>query len=59
LLLAAGVKHVLVWDREGILAPSDPRLNDAKRELAALTNPEGVYGRAARRACAMRTSSSE
>src|SRR5690349_17800965 len=44
LLLAAGVKHVLVWDREGILAPSDARLNDAKRELAERTNPEGVTG---------------
>jgi len=44
LLLAAGVKHVLVWDREGILAPSDPRLNDAKRELAERTNPAGVTG---------------
>ena len=44
LLLAAGVKHVLVWDREGILAPSDLRLNDAKRELAERTNPAGVTG---------------
>jgi malate dehydrogenase (oxaloacetate-decarboxylating) len=44
LLLADGVKHVLVWDREGILAPSDARLNDAKRELAERTNPEGVSG---------------
>ncbi|HEY7009944.1 MAG TPA: malic enzyme-like NAD(P)-binding protein, partial [Jatrophihabitantaceae bacterium] len=31
LLLAAGAKHVLVWDREGILAPDDPALSDAKR----------------------------
>jgi malate dehydrogenase (oxaloacetate-decarboxylating) len=44
LLLADGVKHVLVWDREGILAPADVRLNDAKRELAERTNPEGVTG---------------
>jgi malate dehydrogenase (oxaloacetate-decarboxylating) len=44
LLLAAGVKHVLVWDREGILAPSDPRLNDAKRALAERTNPAGLTG---------------
>ena len=44
LLLAAGAGHVLVWDREGILAPADPRLNAAKRELAARTNPAGVTG---------------
>jgi malate dehydrogenase (oxaloacetate-decarboxylating) len=44
LLLAAGAKHVLVWDREGILAPDDPRLNSAKRHLAELTNPAGVTG---------------
>jgi malate dehydrogenase (oxaloacetate-decarboxylating) len=44
LLLAGGAHQVLVWDREGILAPADPRLNAAKRELAALTNPAGVTG---------------
>jgi malate dehydrogenase (oxaloacetate-decarboxylating) len=44
LLLAAGARHVLVWDREGILAPGDERLNGAKQRLAAATNPEGVTG---------------
>jgi malate dehydrogenase (oxaloacetate-decarboxylating) len=44
LLLAAGVRHVLVWDREGILAPADERLTEAKRVLAQRTNPEGVTG---------------
>jgi malate dehydrogenase (oxaloacetate-decarboxylating) len=44
LLLAAGAKHVLVWDREGILAPKDPTLNPAKATLAAQTNPAGVTG---------------
>ena len=44
LLLAAGARHVLVWDREGILAPQDERLNDAKRRLAQATNPAGVTG---------------
>jgi malate dehydrogenase (oxaloacetate-decarboxylating) len=44
LLIAAGLRHVLVWDREGILAPADARLNEAKRSLAAMTNPEGVTG---------------
>jgi malate dehydrogenase (oxaloacetate-decarboxylating) len=44
LLLAAGARHVLVWDREGILSPSDPSLSLAKRELAGKTNPECVTG---------------
>jgi malate dehydrogenase (oxaloacetate-decarboxylating) len=44
LLLAAGAAHVLVWDREGILAPDDTSLSPAKRSLAALTNPDGVTG---------------
>jgi malate dehydrogenase (oxaloacetate-decarboxylating) len=44
LLLAAGAKHVLVWDREGILSPTDPTLNPAKAALAAQTNPAGVTG---------------
>ena len=34
---------LLVWDREGILAPGDA-LNPAKAALAAQTNPEGVTG---------------
>jgi malate dehydrogenase (oxaloacetate-decarboxylating) len=44
LLLAAGVRHVLVWDREGILSPTDVSLNEAKLALASRTNPEGVVG---------------
>ena len=44
LLIAAGAKHVLVWDREGILAPDDPGLSGAKQRLAQLTNPAGVTG---------------
>jgi malate dehydrogenase (oxaloacetate-decarboxylating) len=44
LLLAAGVRHLLVWDREGILAPDDPSLGEAKRRLAARTNLQGRRG---------------
>jgi malate dehydrogenase (oxaloacetate-decarboxylating) len=44
LLIAAGASHVLVWDREGILAPADPRLSGAKQQLAELTNPDGATG---------------
>jgi malate dehydrogenase (oxaloacetate-decarboxylating) len=44
LLVAAGAGQILVWDREGILAPSDRRLSGAKLELARRTNPAGVTG---------------
>jgi malate dehydrogenase (oxaloacetate-decarboxylating) len=44
LLLAAGVRHVLVWDREGVLSPTDGTLNPAKLALAHRTNPAGVTG---------------
>ena len=44
LLLAAGAEHVLVYDRTGILAPADERLDEAKKILAARTNPAGVTG---------------
>jgi malate dehydrogenase (oxaloacetate-decarboxylating) len=40
LLLQAGAGHVLVWDREGILAPDDERLSGAKLDLARRTNPD-------------------
>jgi malate dehydrogenase (oxaloacetate-decarboxylating) len=44
LLLAAGVRHVLVWDREGILSPTDASLGPAKRLLAERTNAAGRTG---------------
>ena len=44
LLLAAGAKSVLVWDREGILSPTDDSLSPAKRSLATMTNPAGMTG---------------
>ncbi len=44
LLLAAGVRRMRVWDREGILCPTDGRLTGAKRRLAEATNPGGVTG---------------
>jgi malate dehydrogenase (oxaloacetate-decarboxylating) len=44
LLLAAGANSVLVWDREGILSPTDDTLLPAKRSLAAMTNPAGKTG---------------
>ena len=44
LLLAAGAQHVLVYDRFGILAEDDDRLDDAKKALARRTNPAGRTG---------------
>jgi malate dehydrogenase (oxaloacetate-decarboxylating) len=44
LLLAAGARQLLVWDREGILCPADARLSGAKRRLAEATNPAGLTG---------------
>ena len=44
LLLAGGATQVLVWDREGILAPHDHTLPPAKQRLAALTNPANRTG---------------
>ncbi len=40
LLLEAGARNVLVWDREGILSPDDERLSPAKLDLAQRTNAE-------------------
>src|SRR5579875_1173686 len=44
LLMAAGAKDILVWDREGILSPDDASLNPSKRQLTELTNPGCVTG---------------
>jgi malate dehydrogenase (oxaloacetate-decarboxylating) len=44
LLLEAGTRQVLVYDREGILAPDDESLDAAKRALASRTNPDGRRG---------------
>ncbi len=44
LLLAAGVKDVVVWDREGCLSGDDESLPAAKLQLAKVTNPRKVRG---------------
>jgi malate dehydrogenase (oxaloacetate-decarboxylating) len=44
LMLAAGVAKVTVYDRQGILAPDDDSLDEAKRSLAARTNPAARHG---------------
>ena len=44
LLLSAGVQHMLLCDRSGILAPGDQVNNPAQEEMAILTNAESVRG---------------
>jgi malate dehydrogenase (oxaloacetate-decarboxylating) len=44
LLLEAGVRRLLVWDKEGILSPGDERLSGSKLRLAGRTNPAGLVG---------------
>ena len=44
LLTAAGAGQVLVCDRRGILAPGREHMDEAKVELAALTNPGNERG---------------
>ena len=43
-LLNFGAKHVLVCGRTGILYEGMPNINEAKLEIARLTNKEGVQG---------------
>jgi malate dehydrogenase (oxaloacetate-decarboxylating) len=46
MLQQAGVKDIVVCDRKGILnARTRTELNEAKRQLAAATNPRGLSGR--------------
>jgi len=44
LLVAAGLKNVIVCDRHGALWAGDESLNPAQAELAAMTNHEGRKG---------------
>ncbi len=47
LLLSYGAKDVICCDSKGIIKKGDPRLNDSKKELAELTNKEGLEGKLA------------
>jgi malate dehydrogenase (oxaloacetate-decarboxylating) len=44
LLLASGLKDIVVCDRAGVLLSGDPALNPAMAALAAVTNPRKVSG---------------
>ena len=43
-LLAAGVRDVVVCDRDGVVHERRTNLDAVKRELAAITNPRGLVG---------------
>ena len=43
-LLNLGVRHLIMVDRFGILCRGDAGLNDAHREMAELTNENGMHG---------------
>ena len=44
LLIYYGAKNVIVCDSKGIICKGDPRLNDAKKELAEITNLDHIQG---------------
>ncbi len=44
ILLLQGVKDIVVVDRKGILFASRDDLNDSKKELARITNPQNISG---------------
>ncbi|MFH1047078.1 MAG: malic enzyme-like NAD(P)-binding protein [Patescibacteria group bacterium] len=44
MLLTAGISQILVCDRRGVITGERTDLNDAKRSLAAVTNPDQFSG---------------
>ncbi len=44
LLLLAGVRHLIMVDKEGIVHTDETWLNWAQKDMATLTNPEGLRG---------------
>lgn len=44
MLIAAGVKHIVMVDSRGIIHPDRTPLGAVKTELAKVTNPEGLTG---------------
>ncbi len=44
ILLGAGVTDVVVCDRKGVVSAEREDLTDVKRELAGITNPDGLTG---------------
>ena len=44
LLVSLGLRNVVMCDRDGAIYSGRTNLNDAKREIAAITNPDGRRG---------------
>lgn len=44
MLIAAGVKHIVMVDSRGIIHPERTPLNSVKQELARITNAKGLQG---------------
>ncbi len=44
LLLKYGFKHAILCDRSGIISSKRDNLNEAKKEMLAITNPEDISG---------------
>ena len=43
-LMQMGLTHLIMVDKEGILAKGEPFLNKAQQEMAEVTNPDGLKG---------------
>jgi malate dehydrogenase (oxaloacetate-decarboxylating) len=44
LLVLAGVKNLIMVDKDGVVHKDEPWLNWAQKDMATLTNPEGLRG---------------
>ena len=44
LLMSCGLKNLIICDSKGAVCEGDPRLNDAKKEIAAVTNRNHLKG---------------
>lgn len=44
IMLSMGARNIVATDRKGVLSKSRKDLNDSKRRLAEMTNPEGFEG---------------
>jgi malate dehydrogenase (oxaloacetate-decarboxylating) len=44
LLRYEGVEHIIICDSKGVISKTRPDLNEAKKELLGITNPENITG---------------
>lgn len=43
-LLTAGVKHILLVDKEGVVSSDNPNLEERHKEIASMTNQDNIKG---------------